>query len=113
MKPIINPWLFYLVDMIDSLKFECLFIPLLFLLYMALIAYTKEEAFNEEKIVKAVKKLIICAGLMFTVESFLPSKETCYKMMVASQVTEENIQKAEDTIEKTVDYIFEKINEGK
>ena len=111
MTPIISPWLLYLVDVIDNLKFECLFISLLFLLYMALIAYTKEEGFNEEKIVKAVKKLIICTGLMFTVESFLPSKETCYKMMVASQVTEENIQKAEDTIKKSVDYIFEKINE--
>ena len=72
---------------------------------------TKEEGFNEEKIVKAVKKLIICTGLMFTVESFLPSKETCYKMMVASQVTEENAQKAEDVIKDSVNYIFEKINE--
>lgn len=111
MTPIINPWLVYLVDMIDSLKFECLFIPLLFLLYMLSIAYTKEEDINEEKIAKVVKKLIICMGLMFTVESFLPSKETCYKMMVASQITDNNIQKAEDTIKKSVDYIFEKINE--
>lgn len=48
---------------------------------------------------------------MFTVESFLPSKKACYQMMIASQVTKENIQKAEDTIKSPVDYIFEKINE--
>lgn len=111
MTPIINPWLFYLVDVMDNLKFECLFIPMLFLLYMLSIAYTKEEDINEEKIVKIVKKLIICFGLMFTVESFLPSKKACYQMMIASQVTKENIQKAEDTIKSSVDYIFEKINE--
>lgn len=111
MTPIINPWLFYLVDVMDNLKFECLFIPMLFLLYMLSIAYTKEEDINEEKIVKIVKKLIICSALVFTVESFLPSKKTCYQMMIASQVTEENIKKAEDTIKSSVDYIFEKINE--
>lgn len=33
------------------------------------------------------------------------------QMMIASQVTKENIQKAEDTIKSSVDYIFEKINE--
>lgn len=55
MTPIINPWLFYLVDVMDNLKFECLFIPMLFLLYMLSIAYTKEEDINEEKIVKIVK----------------------------------------------------------
>lgn len=111
MKPIIDPWLFYFVDAIDGLKFVCLFIPLLFLLYMVLIAYTKEEDLNEEKIVKAVKKLIICTVLMLTVDSLLPSKETCYKMMVASQITEENVKKAEDVVKDSVDYIFEKINE--
>lgn len=35
------------------------------------------------------------------------------QMMIASQVTDNNIQKAEDVIKDSVDYIFEKINEGK
>lgn len=43
--------------------------------------------------------------------TFLPSEETCYKMMISAQVTEENINKAEDVIKDSVDYIFEKINE--
>ena len=46
-----------------------------------------------------------------TFSILLPSKETCYKMMVASQITDTNIQKAEDVIKDSVDYIFEKINE--
>ena len=32
-------------------------------------------------------------------------------MMISSQVTEENVKKAEDVIKNSVDYIFEKINE--
>ena len=110
MTPIINPWLFYIVDVIDNLKFECLFIPLLFLLYIVSADYADEDL-NEEKTAKTIKKIVICVALLFTAETLLPSKETCYKMMVASQITDNNIQKAEDTIKKSVDYIFEKINE--
>lgn len=32
-------------------------------------------------------------------------------MMAASQITDNNIQKAEDVIKDSADYIFEKINE--
>ena len=48
-----------------------------------------------------------------TFDMLLPSKKTCYQMMIASQITDNNIQKAEDVIKDSVDYIFEKINEGK
>lgn len=33
-------------------------------------------------------------------------------MMISSQVTDENIQSAEDVIKKSVDYIFEKLKES-
>lgn len=110
MTPIINPWLFYLVDAIANLKFNCLIIALLFTLYIGASTLIDEDL-NDEKTVKAIKKVVICVSLFFTADTFLPSKETCYQMMIASQVTEENIQKAEDVIKNSVDYIFEKINE--
>ena len=40
------------------------------------------------------------------------AKETCYQMMIASQVTDDNIQSAEDVIKDSVDYIFEKLKES-
>lgn len=49
---------------------------------------------------------------MLIVITFIPAKETCYQMMIASQVTDENIQSAEDVIKKSVDYIFEKLKES-
>ena len=55
--------------------------------------------------------MIFFSIFLLIVIPFIPSKETCYKMMVASQITDNNIQKAEDTIKNSVDYIFEKINE--
>lgn len=110
MTPIINPWLFYLVNVIADLKLNCLIIALLFTLYIGASTLIDEDL-NDEKTAKAIKKVVICVSLVVTAETFLPSKETCYQMMVASQVTEENVKKAEDAIKNSVDYIFEKINE--
>lgn len=60
---------------------------------------------------KTNKRLLVVSLSMLIVITFIPSKETCYQMMVASQVTEENIKSAEDVIKNSVDYIFEKLKE--
>lgn len=111
MTPIINPWLFYLVDVIGNLKLGSIAIPLILALSVLIGSLPFAGDISDEQFVKAAKKLLICVVCGFTVWMVLPSQETCYKMMVASQVTEENIQKAEDVIKDSVDYIFEKINE--
>lgn len=116
MKPIINPWLFYLVDMIGSFQILSILIALLIIISFAIEIIKYDEAMDEldkVKVIKTFKKKVIVIALLITFAIFLPSKETCYKMMIASQITDNNIRKAEDTIKESVDYIFEKINEGK
>ena len=114
MTPIINPWLFYLVDMIGSFQILSILIVLLIIISFAIEILKYDEAMDElykVKVIKTFKKKVIVIALLITFAIFLPSKDTCYKMMVASQITDNNIQKAEDTIKNSVDYIFEKINE--
>ena len=114
MKPIINPWLFYLVDMIGSFQILSILIVLLIIISFAIEILKYDEAMDEldkVKVIKTFKKKVIVIALLITFAIFIPSKDTCYKMMIASQVTDNNIQKAEDTIKNSVDYIFEKINE--
>lgn len=114
MKPIINPWLFYLVDMIGSFQILSILIVMLIIISFAIEIIKYDEAMDELDKVKAIKtfkKKVIVIALLINFTIFLPSKDTCYKMMVASQITDTNIQKAEDVIEDSVDYIFEKINE--
>lgn len=119
MTPIINPWLFYLVDVIGNFKSACFILLLIIVIgfgaiFLIEIGETSDELeLDEAKVIKTLKKMVGASVLLMTFYMLLPSKETCYKMMIASQVTEENIQKAEDTIKESVDYIFEKINEGK
>ena len=116
MKPIINPWMFYLVDCLEGLKMVCIIsVPVLVVVIGFLTATIDDLGSGEEKELKSAirtrKIVILFSILLLIVIPFIPSKETCYKMMVASQITDTNIQKAEDTIKSSVDYIFEKINE--
>ena len=116
MNKIINPCLFYLVDMIGSFQILSILIVLLIIISFAIEILKYDEAMEamdelyKVKVIKTFKKKVIVIALLITFAIFLPSKDTCYKMMVASQITDNNIQKAEDTIKNSVDYIFEKID---
>ena len=123
MKPIINPWMFYLVDCLDGLKMVCIIAVPVLVIVIAILSYIIEDlaldiddlGLNKENELKSAirtrKIVIFFSILILIVIPFIPSKETCYKMMVSSQITDNNIQKAEDVIKDSVDYIFEKINE--
>lgn len=117
MTPIINPWLFYLADVIGNFKSACFVLILLIAISFGAITLIEiggtadELELDEVKVIKTLKKMAIVVVLLMTFNMLLPSKKTCYQMMIASQITDNNIQKAEDVIKNSVDYIFEKINE--
>lgn len=119
MTPIINPWLFYLVDVIGNFKSACFVLILLIVIGFGATVLIEvgevsdELELDEAKVIKTLKKMAIVVVLLMTFNMLFPSKKTCYQMMIASQITDNNIQKAEDVIKDSVDYIFEKINEGK
>ena len=116
MKPIINPWFFYLVDCLEGL--QIVFIIVVIALAFAILMLTDTisdlgwDEKEEMKSARRTRKIVIFFSIfLLIIIPLIPSKDTCYKMMVASQITDTNIQKAEDVIKESVDYIFEKINE--
>lgn len=115
MTPIINPWLFYFVDFLVNLQDMCLLVLIVCGVAMAFLAFTGFANEDEDKVKdnkKAKKRLLTISVPLLIVITFIPTRETCYQMMIASQVTDENIQSAEDVIKKSVDYIFEKLKES-
>lgn len=113
MKPIINPWLFYLVDCLDGLKMLCILAVPLLVFVIGYITFTIDDLGRGDgkELIRTRNIVILFSISILVVIPFIPRKETCYKMIVASQITDTNIQKAEDVINNSVDYIFEKINE--
>ena len=115
MKPIINPWLIYFVDSLDLVQLSCILMVVALVVAILILSCRMDDLEYKEKELKSARRtrkiVIFFSILLLIVIPFIPSRETCYKMIIASQVTDNNIQKAEDVIKDSVDYIFEKINE--
>ena len=119
MKSIINPWFIYLACACDEIRevigflFWVAFIPCICIAVIYFISFIDDEldvlrSINYLAILKKFVTVTVVASLLYGV---IPTSNTCYQMIVASQITDTNIQKVEDVIKNSVDYIFEKINE--
>lgn len=105
-EPIISPYVFYLIDILNSISAFCNVIIIICLCCgLALLVVLLIDGFENTKAFSLLKKILIIFGVLSTLAIVIPSKETCYQMLVASQVTPVNIQRAEDTIDKSLDKI--------
>lgn len=122
MMPIINPWIFYLIDILSNLKgvsrFATFITALALIVITIITAYLKvqDSYYGSENNIEVIeiltrffKKLLIVACIAISVFIVTPSEETMYKMLVAQNVTYENVDKAQEEIKETVDYIFKKL----
>ena len=119
MHYIINPWVFYLLDFVNSIGVACVaFLSVFAILFgsYALI-WSIEFSRNDEypTPIQILKKWRVPLILSIVFLVFTPSTDTIYKMMIASQVTTENVNTAKETIQDVADYIVDavkEINEG-
>jgi len=118
MTYLINPIWFYLIGLLSNIKAICdIVFIILFSLFGLVVFFIALELtcgnLNKDEIIekkKLVKKIAIPLLISILVLCVIPSEETCYKMIVSSVVTSENIDKVESTIKDSVDYIFEKMD---
>ena len=60
---------------------------------------------------KLLKRVFIPIAVVCTLLiTFIPSKETMYKMLISSYVTTDNLETATEVIQDGVDYIFDKLD---
>lgn len=118
MKPIINPWLIYLIDLFDN--FNGLLTGALILLGGAVVGLLLIWFFSSMNYEQDDNPIITCkkylkqsiiwfciSALLFTV---IPSKDTMYAMLVLDNVTTDNIQAIGKTGKDAVDYIVNQID---
>ena len=107
---IINPWLFYLADISDTIKEAITVCGSVILVVFTIVTFIFFMEGDIEVIKRAYKYAII-GGVMVFIGLFFPKEETCYKMMAASLVTTENIQAMGETATNVVDYIVDSIDQ--
>lgn len=118
MKPIISPWLIYLIDLVDKfqviinialvvLGFTILGLGITWLLF--LMDYDQDDSIivTCKKYLKKSIIWFVVSGLLFAV---VPSKDTMYVMLTLDNVTTDNIQAIGKTGKDVVDYITDQID---
>ena len=116
MHYIINPWIFYIVYLSDSVKIVCVFFLILFVFGIVAYWFMYEDFIDVDEHPSPgmlLKKFKIPLILSVVLIVFVPTSETVYKMLIASQVTTENIGTAKETIQDVADYIVDAVKEIK
>lgn len=122
---VINPIWFYLCDVFNIVK-TCATIAAGLIGVAWLLTYvygwflvTANSSLGEDDcdykeglaLKATAKKLMIPFIIAFSINIFVPSEKTVYKMMVANLATYENIDIAADTIEEAFDHVIDKLVE--
>lgn len=136
-EPIINPWLFYLADLVFALKVTLIILSVGLvigsLIYLAAwkenIDYRRDTEQNiklRKTWLKGSKICLVSAIIAFIVGMIIPKEKTLYAMAIASALTPDTVQLIYDKtgetatdilngggefIEDIVDYGVDKINE--
>lgn len=102
MEPVINPWVFYLIDGASGLKWGALIFGIVIGLVLLLFgAWSIDEARSKEEKKSAIKKMKTGIAILiigFTLFLIAPSSETVMKMLVAKNVTYDTVNTAKDVV---------------
>lgn len=114
----INPIWFYLMDVSTGLTIFLSVIGgvltvvfgMIFIIDCCLVELdVKNMDENKIKLFKILKKLLITGIILTFIGILFPSKETCVEMMIASQITHENVTATKEEIYEIVDYVTDKV----
>ena len=114
-EPIINPWLFYLADLVDGVKtfvfivgtiWAVISVGLIFGIISSAI-YGAED--SDKKALKRLKISLVASAIVILVGTLLPSKSTLYSMAIAKALTPDTVQLIYEETGKTANDI---LNEG-
>lgn len=102
MKPVINPWVFYLIDGAGTLKWGALLFGIVIgVILLGYGAFSIDEACSKEEVKSAKRKMktgstICIIGIVLFL--IVPSSETAMKMAIAKNVTYDAVDAAKDVV---------------
>lgn len=117
-EPIISPWFFYALSILDTLYSFCKVYQFLFavsgltVLIIFIIAAIGGDVKEFFRYVSMCKPYVIGATIVLFMTMFVPDSNTVIKMQIASIITPKNIEYLGETTEKVFDNIVDKIVEA-
>lgn len=113
MNSIINPWVFYWIDVSDALKrlMLCGVLTGVFVMFISCL-YDDDGGKVFKQYDRAMKKVgLFIAVICLICGIFIPSEDTCYKMLAAKMFTQDNINSATEYVTDVIDYAVDKVKE--
>lgn len=111
MKPIISPWTIYFASRVDSLKILAGCILVCYIIAICIAFIEGDIDYGSVLTHRSfMKKCVIISIISAVVLVITPSTETVYTMVVANEITPDNIQAFGKTGKNVVDYITDQID---
>ena len=111
MKPIISPWLIYFASRVDSLKNFAVIILACCIIAICIAFIEGDIEYGSVLTHKSfMKKCVIASIISAIVLVITPSTETVYTMVVANEITPDNIRAVGKTGKDVIDYITDQID---
>lgn len=104
-EPILSPWIFYLLSVIDNLQYFVFATAVV--TFIVLFFYPIWNDYDED--FKWLKRFFITLGVSGILLVFIPTSDVIIKMTIAQHITANNIEKAGNLTELAVDKIIEKV----
>ena len=106
MVPIINPWIFYLIELFAEIDSTAFIIAILGGIGLIAVIVSSIDNWNAEDFRKLIKwpAIITISGIVLM--GHIPTEETMIKMLVASFITPNNIELGVEGVKAIFDYII-------
>jgi len=106
MEPIINPWIFYLIELFAEIDSTAFIIAVLGGIGLIAVIVFVIDNWNAEDFRKLIKwpAIITISGLVLM--GLIPTEETMIKMLVASFITPDNVELGVEGVKAIFNYII-------
>jgi hypothetical protein len=121
MNPIINPWWFYFISIVENVNamVGILFVLLtlagaggLISFVVDLLGWSPSTQVEKLRAIRPIAKKFISIWLcLFLASTFIPGPKTIYRMLVTSYITPDNIDAVKGEVTDLIDYIIDKVDQ--
>ena len=113
MEPIVSPWLIYGIEMLryaNTVVVIGFIISVIALLFTVGFLYSEETSDDDRALTRRnIWKPLVVVVILMLISVLLPSRETAYKMLMASYVTPNNIHAVGKEANETVGALLDNI----